>query len=51
VHGPPWSGGGTNRRPPARGGMLTGVGPPTTPGHESSPARAEGEERSTRIPL
>jgi hypothetical protein len=33
------------------GGMLTGVGPPATPGHRSSPAGVEKREGSTWGPF
>jgi hypothetical protein len=36
-HSPPWTGGGTDRMVPVRGGTLTGVGPPATPGRKGSP--------------
>jgi hypothetical protein len=34
-----------------RGGVLTGVGPPATPGHESSPVGAKKREGSTGVLL
>jgi hypothetical protein len=36
--GQPWTGGGTNRRASGCSGALTGVRPPDTPEHGSSPA-------------
>jgi hypothetical protein len=49
-HGPPWTGGGADRRAPWCSGALTEARPPATPGHESSPAGAEKREGSTGVP-
>jgi hypothetical protein len=48
-HGPPWTGGGANRRASGRGGALAEVGPPVTMGNRSSLTVAEIGERSTGV--
>jgi hypothetical protein len=50
-HGPSWTDSGADRRAPGRGGVLTRVGPPATPGHGSSPARAKNGARSMGVPF
>jgi hypothetical protein len=39
-HGPPWTGGSTDRRAPGHDGVLAGAWPPATLEHEGSPVRA-----------
>jgi hypothetical protein len=48
--GPSWTDSGVDGRMPWRGGMLTGVWPPATPEHGSSPARAQKREGSAGNP-
>jgi hypothetical protein len=49
-HGPPWTGGGVDRRVPGCGGMLIGARPPATPGHGSSLVGEEKREGSVGVP-
>jgi hypothetical protein len=48
--GPLWTGGGTDGRTMGHGGVPTGVWPPATPDHGSSPARAQKREGSAGNP-
>jgi hypothetical protein len=50
-HGPLWTSSGADRRASMHGGMLTGVGSPTTPGHGSSLTGVENGGRSMGVPF